>query len=141
MAEPTHKFKVVHDEILSVGGEYPPLLSDREMDVHATCTEIRKFEAFGRQNYRFTFVVFSPAEFEGVELHCYAPYRPRKWKRTLPQSCKLLELAVVATGEKKHRHITRSMFLNKAFVCRVRPGGKGDSRYSVVDRLIKKLAG
>jgi hypothetical protein len=144
MTDPERRLELIseEDEDLCPGGEYPPLLTEnKSLDVCATCTAVDIFPAYGRDNYMFTLMVFEPLEYEGTKLHCFAPFRDKWRTRPLPIGSKLFKLAVVATGQRRFRRITKKMFLGKAFVCRVRPTGTGDARYSVVDTFIKKLAG
>jgi hypothetical protein len=134
------------DENLFPIKKYPPLLQDEHgrkvFEAEATCIEVYKSKLglYQRETFVFTFRIVNPEELRGIKLDCYAPWR--RWKRSKfpPKGSKIAKLAEAAMNGRKVRMVTKSMFLNKLFLCRVRPT-KGDQPYSVVDMVLRKLAG
>ena len=132
------------EEALCRGGEYPPLIAKKPIEVSATCTGVTTFYAYGRENLKLTFVVFEPSKHEGVKLFCFAPIRPRWKKSRIPIGAKLGKMIVVATGKRRIRGQSKSslkrIFVGKAYRCRIRPTEQ-DVPYSVVDMILDVLAG
>ena len=140
-----HNLSLVHDtdqsdEILAQLGDSPPLLQCAE--VEAVCMRISKVEyrPFQQVKWVFDFRVFEPDEHAGLRLQMFARIDPR-WKR-LPVSSKLWKAVQVASsGDRSVRKATKSLFVAKAFRCKLKTCGEGDAAYSTVEKIVEKLTG
>jgi hypothetical protein len=129
-------------DLLGVVGDNPVLLPSSVSKVSAVCFKVDRFPYRGVKSdmrFRFYFRVFDPIKFEGVTLVMYV--RDGGW-RTLPVSSKLWKLARVATQNQigRGRKVTKSLFVGKAFLCKVKTM-KGPAPYTIIDTILEVLAG
>ena len=138
MAGPKRNFQLVDDDIVCQGGEFPPLLDIDKAS--ATCTKVKTVDFKpGGKRLVLELTIFEPEKYSGMKLSCYARISD-KWKKGRPStSSKLLKMAVISTGQRRHKRITKNMFLNKAFKIRIRPTATEPS-YSVAE-LVELIAG
>ena len=128
------------EDLLAQLGDGPPLLQCAQ--VEAVCMRISKVEyrPFQQVKWVFDFRVFEPDEHAGLRLQMFARVDPR-WKR-LPVASKLWKVVQVASGgDRSVRRATKSLFVGKAFRCRVKRCGEGDAAYSTVEMIVEKLTG
>ena len=63
------------------------------------------------------------------------------WEK-VPVSSKLWKMARVANPDLENgQEITKKMFTGKMYECKLKKSGVGPAAYTVVDSLIRKLAG
>lgn len=129
------------DEVMGVTGEVPPLLLCSE--VKAVCQAVKTVEyaPFRQKKYLFIFSVVEPEEYATNHLQMFVRVNPA-WKHP-PIASKLFKAALVATdGQLRNRQrITKSMFIGKLFLCKLRTVGEGGARYSIIDCITERLAG
>jgi hypothetical protein len=133
-------------DVIGVTGDGDPLLPADVKEVCATCKSVsgpKYFPMLRHNKYRvvFTFTIYDPVEFAGLKLRMFARHE-EKWTQ-LPRSSKLYRLACVCAGRRLDREIkiTKSMFVAKAFRCRLRTVGENADRYTVIEMLVEKIAG
>jgi hypothetical protein len=123
------------DELLFKAIVDPPFLVRGTAVVDAKCIAVTRAFYFNQPKLVFQFKVTKPAMYCG-KLAMFARNAPQ-WKAHPPVSSKLWKIACVALGRllEKHGRVTKSMFLNKVFQCKVSNSGKGVSAYSVVEMI------
>lgn len=127
------------DELICQTGDCPPLLPCSE--VEAVCKNVRlvRYGPFG-QRLVFEFEVFFPEEFARSKLSMFVRKDP-KWIHP-PIGSKLFKVIAVAVGSlPKRRAITKSLFVDKLFRCRIKTVGEGAAAYSTVDTITERLTG
>jgi hypothetical protein len=140
-----NKVVPIHDEddVIADAGDGGVLLPVTE--VHAICRSMKlvEFRMYRRSKYVLRFDVISPPEYgDGASLSLYMYLRfVRSW-RSVPTSSSLYKAACTAYGRRLRggERITKSLFVGKLFRCRLRTVGEGAAAYSVIDRLIERLA-
>ena len=129
------------DELMAVAEEVSPYIACDE--VTAVCLSITKryYRPYMRDAWVFEFGIISPEEYLNERVRMFVRRDP-KWKY-LPESSSLFKAACVALGRRPYRkeHITKSLWLQKAFRLRLRQSGTGPAAYSVVAQLIEKVTG
>jgi hypothetical protein len=67
--------------------------------------------------------------------------KDERWKH-VPESSGLFKAACAALGRRLLRgeKITKAMFLKHLFRCRLRTAGRGVAAYTVVDKILERLA-
>ncbi len=128
------------DEVLAQLGDGPPLLQCAE--VKAVCMRISKVEyrPWRQVKWIFDFRVFEPDQYAGLRLQMFVRNDPR-WKR-LPVSSKLWKVIQVASGgDRSVRRVTKSLFVGKAFRCKLKTCGEDDAAYSTIEKIVERLTG
>ena len=121
------------DGVLCKGGEYPPLLEIDEAIVRCLRVPDPEPGLYGPKLI-FENEVLRPPEYAGTRLVMYANY----FETPRPLS-KIMHLAVIATGQRRIRNITKKMFQGKGFRCSLRTCGRGAAAYSVIDTFLERL--
>jgi len=140
LGEPTGPEPGALDELICQTGDCPPLLHCPE--VQAVCTDVHlvRFRPFQQDKLVFDFEVFNPVEFAGSKLSMFVRKDP-KWKHP-PVGSKLFKVSAVAVGSlPSRRRITKSLFVDKLFRCRIKTVGEGAAAYSIVETITERLTG
>ena len=127
----------VEDDTLCIAEAGPPLLDCDE--VEATCVDAgkRHFGQYDQTKLILTFNVYLPEQYEGVQLPMYLTY----YKQLAIRS-KMYKLIRAVVGEVKGKQrITKSMFVGRAYRCKLRTVDVDGVRYSVVDEVLEVLTG
>ena len=124
------------DELLFESIADSPFLVRGTAVVDAECIAVTRAFYFNQPKLVFKFKVIKPEMYCVKKLEMFARNAPQ-WKGHPPVSSKLWKIACVALGRvpEKHDRVTKSMFLNKVFQCKVSNSGKGVSAYSVVEMI------
>lgn len=130
------------DDLIGVSADGGILLPDDITHVDAICVSVTTmyFRMFKRTKMVFTFVVIEGQRVDaGTRLQMFVRFE--KW-RTVPASAKLFKVACVALGKRlQGERITKSLFLKKAFRCRLAKIGDGAAAYSIIEIITEKLTG
>jgi len=128
----------VEDDTLCIAEAGPPILDCKK--VEATCVYVvkRHFDQYNQTKLILTFNVYLPERYEGVQLPMYLPYYERPGIRS-----NMYKLIRTVVGEVKGRqHITKSMFVGRAYRCRLKIVETEEGiRYSAVDEVLEVLTG
>jgi hypothetical protein len=132
--------RVEDDDVIGTAGEVSPLIACDTVDAICRSVEATYYQPYHETRIVLTFKIVEPAALanQRVQLFCR---KNDRWKYT-PESSALFKAACAAQGRRLHRDekITKKMFLNHMFRCRLRASGKGHAAYTVVDKIIERLA-
>ncbi len=127
----------VEDDTLCIAEAGPPLLDCDE--VEAICVDVvkRYFGQYDQTKLILTFNVYLPERYVGVQLPLYLTHYERPGIRS-----KMYKLIRAVVGEVKGKQrITKSMFVGRAYRCKLRTVDVDGVRYSVVDEVLEVLTG
>lgn len=123
------------DRLLCVFEE-PGLIDCEYVEAQITDVQRVSYEAYSQKKLVFWFTVVS-GEYEGSKLPMYAVHYERPGINS-----KLYKLIRTAMGGCEiPKKINKKVFLNKVFLCKLRTVESNGTKYTVVDRVEKKLAG
>lgn len=133
--------QVQQDDVIGTVGDVPPSILCET--VEAVCVRIEDtfYRPWCRRKLVLSFQVYAPEEHAGQIVQMFLRIK-RDWPY-IPASANVFKAASVSLGRKLRRgeKITKSMFLRKAFRCRLRQSGTAPASYSVVAVLLEKLTG
>jgi hypothetical protein len=132
-----------NDDILGVVGEAQTALIADYAEVHAVCSKVTEHAYKWGPRLLFTFTVIDPPKYEGIKLFMFARIVTAWKEKYFPESSKLYKMACIAAGKRLPRgfRITKSLWVGKAFKCRLETSGKGAARYTTVSELLERLTG
>lgn len=127
----------VEDDFLCIAEAGLPLLECDE--VEATCVDVVKqeFGQYDQTKLILIFNVYFPERYQCVRLNMYLTHYERPGMRS-----KMYKLIRTVVGEvKRKQRITKSMFVGRAYRCKLRTVDVDGVRYSVVDEVLEVLTG
>jgi hypothetical protein len=131
---------VVHDDVIATVAEVSTLIACDSVEAICRAVDEIYYRPYHETRFVFTFRIVDPAELKDqrVQMFCRKDHR---WKH-IPESAALFKAACAALGRRLYRgeKITKNMFLKHLFRCQLRTAGKGPAAYTVVDRIIERLA-
>jgi hypothetical protein len=131
---------VEEDESLGTVGEVSGLISCDVVDAICRSVEAVYYRPYHETRIVFTFRIIEPTELKDQRVQMFCR-KDDRWKH-IPESSALFKATCVTLNRRLHRgeKIRKAMFLKHLFRCRLRTAGTGPAAYTVVDRLIERLA-
>ena len=128
------------NDVIGIVGEVSSLIACDVVEAVCQSIEYAHYRPFHETRLVFTFRIVEPAALndQRVQMFCRID---KSWK-FVPESAAVFKAACVALGRRLHRgeKITKNIFLRHLYRCRLRTSGKGPAAYTVVDRLLERLA-
>jgi hypothetical protein len=129
------------DDVMGVVGDAQSLLVVGYATAIAMCTKVDTKKYKWGIRFVFTFRIHEPVKYQGETLYMFARFN-EEWKaKHFPESAKLYKCGCIAAGRRLARgfQITKSMFLQKLFKCRLHTAGEGAAKYSTIDMITEKV--
>lgn len=130
-------------DLLGTVGDASTVLITDYSEVRAVCRSVKKTSYSWGMRFKFTFSVYDPPKYQGATLPMYVRYVAAWKKRYVPESAKLYKAACITVGRRLPRghQLTKSLWVGKAFRCRLGQVGLGAAMYTIIDMIIERETG
>jgi hypothetical protein len=131
---------ITDNDVIGTAGEVSTLIPCDTVEAICRSVEEIFYRPYQEKRLVFTFRITEPPELKDQRVQMFCR-KDDRWKH-VPESAALFKAACAARGRRLHRgeKITKTMFLKHLFRCRLRTAGKGPAAYTVVDKIIERLA-